>query len=152
MKSILLSAAVFAVAFQNHIAIKNKPGEPSDLTTKKNLMNEIKSVKIGRQTWSANNISVPVNGMVCYENSSENCKIFGPLYTYEQALEAEKQFPGWRLPTKKDVEELIAFLGGKPMAGSKMKQGGDSGFNALMAGFREADDGKYYRLHEQTGF
>jgi len=110
------------------------------------------TVKIGNQTWSAQNISIPIEGTVCYENNLENCKTFGPLYTYEQALAIAKQFPGWRLPTKEDVDTLIAFTGGHDKAGKELKAGGSSGFNALLAGYREAKNGKYYRINEQTGF
>jgi uncharacterized protein (TIGR02145 family) len=111
-----------------------------------------KTVKIGSQIWSAENISVPLAGSVCYEDNPENCKTFGPLYTYAQAKEVANKFPGWRLPTKADVDLLIAFLGGEEKAGKELKQGGVSGFNALMAGYRESQNGKYYRINKQTGF
>jgi uncharacterized protein (TIGR02145 family) len=110
------------------------------------------TVKIGNQTWSAQNISIHIEGSVCYENNLENCKTFGALYTYVQALAIAKKFPGWRLPTKVDVDTLIAFLGGHDKAGKELKVGGSSGFNALLAGYREAKNGKYYRINEQTGF
>ncbi len=113
---------------------------------------QFKIVDIGDQTWSAENIAIPVDGTVCYENNAENCKLFGPLYTHAQAVEAAQKFPGWRLPTKTDVDTLISFLGGKALAGKELKVGGSSGFNVLFAGYREALNGKYYRIHEQTGF
>lgn len=113
---------------------------------------EFTTVKIGNQTWAAQNISLPIKGSVCYENNPENCKTFGPLYTYAQALDVTKKFPGWRLPTKEDVYTLIAVLGGQDKAGKELKVGGSSGFNALLAGYREAQNGKYYRINEQTGF
>lgn len=112
----------------------------------------LKTVKIGNQVWSADNIRFPLKGSVCYENNTKNCEIFGPLYTYEQALEVAEKYPGWRLPTKTDIHELIEYLGGAEVAGGKLKVDGSSGFNALMAGFREAQDGQYYRINEQTGF
>ena len=120
------------------------------MASKQNV--EFTTVKIGNQTWSAQNISIPIKGSVCYENNPENCKTFGPLYTYAQALDVAKKFPGWRLPTKEDVDTLIAFLGGQDKAGKELKVGGSSGFNALLAGYREAQNGKYYRINEQTGF
>jgi uncharacterized protein (TIGR02145 family) len=113
---------------------------------------QFETVTIGNQTWSATNISIPVEGSMCYEHDAENCKKFGPLYSYQQALELETKFPGWRLPTKQDVDALISFLGGKTKAGKALKVGGSSGFNALMAGFKEARNGKFYRINEQTGF
>jgi uncharacterized protein (TIGR02145 family) len=113
---------------------------------------QFKTVKVGNQTWVAENISIPINGSVCYDNNSENCKKFGQLYTYKQALDIAKKFPGWRLPTKEDIGILIDYLGGKEKAGKELKVGGTSGFNALLAGYREAQDGKYYRINEQTGF
>ena len=113
---------------------------------------QFKIVNIGDQTWSGENISIPLEGAACYENNPENCKLFGPLYTHAQATEVAENFPGWRLPAKSDVETLMAFLGGKIIAGKALKVGGSSGFNALFAGYRDALNGKYYRIHEQTGF
>ena len=113
---------------------------------------QFKVVDIGDQTWSAENISIPLEGTLCYDNNPANCEFFGPLYTYAQAMEAGQKFAGWRLPTKTDVDILIAFLGGTTIAGKALKVGGSSSFNALFAGYREALNGKYYRIHEQTGF
>ena len=59
------------------------------------------TVKIGNQTWSAQNISIPIEGSVCYENNPENCKIFGRLYTYVQALAIAKKFPDGDCQLKK---------------------------------------------------
>ena len=113
---------------------------------------QFKVADIGDQTWSAENISIPVEGASCYENNPENCECFGPLYTQTQAMEAAQKFPGWRLPTKTDVDILIAFLGGKTLAGKELKVGSSWGFNALFAGYRDALNGRYYRINEQTGF
>jgi uncharacterized protein (TIGR02145 family) len=112
----------------------------------------LETVNIGNQTWSASNVSIPIEGSVCYEDNFEYCKIFGPLYTYHQALEVEKKFPGFRLPTKDDVDILIEFLGGIDNAGKELKVGGRSGFNALLAGFRKPNSGTYERINKQTGF
>ena len=116
----------------------------------KNLM-RLKSVLIGSQIWSHENITLPVDGCVCYDDNPDNCLVFGPLYTYSQALVLVQKFPGWRLPSKEDVDTLISFLGGMSKAGKEIKVGGSSNFNALLAGYR-ATNGKYCRKGEQTGF
>lgn len=113
---------------------------------------QLNSVQIGQQVWTSENVDVLIEGGVCYDNDPQHCKVYGPLYTFEQAITIVNNFPGWRLPSKADVDTLIEFLGGASTAGKELKVGGSSGFNALMAGFREAKNGKFYRINKQTGF
>jgi len=43
---------------------------------------------------------------------------------------------GWHIPTLAEFETLITELGGSAVAGGKMKEGGASGFNGKLTGYR----------------
>ena len=92
----------------------------------------IKSVKIGNQVWMAENMKIPVPGSWCYNDDPAMGNKYGRLYTWDAAKNVCPK--GWRLPTEKDWDQLISFLGGEDIAGSKMKVGGSSGLNVLLGG------------------
>ena len=106
-------------------------------------------IKIGDQIWMSQNLNFKAGkGSFCYDNDSMNCSVYGRLYDWATAL---KVCPaGWHLPTYQDWVDLSAFL--DDQAGEKLKERGndhwngpdavvrgDSGFNALPAGFRGLD-------------
>ncbi|OWV06235.1 fibrobacter succinogenes major paralogous domain-containing protein [Fibrobacter sp. UWH1] len=103
-----------------------------------------KTVKIGNQTWMAENLNYKTKESVCYGNKDANCKEYGRLYTWGGAQNACPA--GWHLPTKEEWEILLKNVGGKETAGRALKSrhgwnddgnGFDNyGFSALPAGFR----------------
>jgi uncharacterized protein (TIGR02145 family) len=127
---------------------------------------EYRWVKIGGQVWMAENLaylpflSDPFNNPTTDSNiwvpgyegldvmeakQTEYYKTYGALYSWKMA---NKYCPtGWHLPDTTEWNELIGFLGGKEIAGGKMKERGtahweapntgatnESGFTALPAG------------------
>jgi uncharacterized protein (TIGR02145 family) len=106
--------------------------------------NVYKTVRIGGQTWMAENLKVtryrdgtPISlvpdgdawsrltsGAFCwYENDpSANRDRCGALYNYYAVADSRKLCPpGWHVPTSAEWQELENYLGGRDEAGDKMK-------------------------------
>lgn len=103
-----------------------------------------KSVKIGTQTWMAENLNYLSENSWCYDNNSSYGSKCGRLYDYETA---KKVCPsGWHLPSDAEWTILTDNLGGEGVAGDKMKSTviwdnngngyNSSGFTGLPGGFR----------------
>jgi len=83
---------------------------------------DYKTVKIGNQTWMAENMNHEVDGSVCYNNYNDDpdyCAKYGRLYTWEAATLVCPI--GWRLPSDDDWDELLGAVGGEDEAGKHLK-------------------------------
>ncbi|MDD4755612.1 MAG: FISUMP domain-containing protein [Prolixibacteraceae bacterium] len=115
--------------------------------------------KIGGQTWMKENLRVqhaPDSTAITtyvYNNDTTLQNLYGRLYTWHVAMNgsveegAQGICPcGWHIPSDKEFKELEIYLGmteseanmvnvwrGSPV-GQRLKAGGDSGYNAQMAG------------------
>lgn len=74
-------------------------------------------------------------GAWCYENSTANGTTYGKLYNWYAVNDPRGLAPqGWNVPSSDDWNELINFLGGKSVAGGKMKESGTEHWNSLNVG------------------
>jgi len=113
---------------------------------------ELKSVKIGAQTWTTKNLDVSTyrNGDVipqvqdekdwielstgawCYYGFQDaNGTTYGKLYNWDAVNDARGLAPiGYHIPTDAEWTKLINYLGGEKIAGKKMKS--TSGWNNMV--------------------
>jgi uncharacterized protein (TIGR02145 family) len=80
-----------------------------------------KTVKIGSQTWMAENLNYATDSSWCLENDEHNCtnKGKGRLYTWEMAMIVCPS--GWHLPSSGEWDDLVYFVGGVSGSGKKLK-------------------------------
>ena len=135
-------------------------------------------VKIGDQVWMAENLRttrfndgtpIPLvtdavewinltSPAYCWQNNDiGNKSVYGALYTW-YTVKSDKLCPsGWHVPTDAEWTILENKLGGRTVAGGKMKETGtehwldpnidatnESGFNALPGGWRDGFTANYY--------
>ncbi len=138
--------------YGNEISFKAAPLKInfSDWITYGNLNDQdgniYKTVKIGEQTWMAENLKakhyqdgslIPIEtslevwkslttGAYCFiDNDTLNKNVYGALYNYYAVADQRKICPtGWHVPTDAEWTVLENFLGGSHIAGMKMKEVG----------------------------
>ena len=103
-----------------------------------------RTVTIGTQTWMAENLNYENGDSFCFEYDEENCERYGRLYPWESAQLACPD--GWHMPSPEEFNTLIDLVGGKAVAGARLKSmegwetgavsTDDYGFTALPAGRR----------------
>jgi uncharacterized protein (TIGR02145 family) len=112
----------------------------------------------GKQ-WMTQNLNIDMPGSYCYNDLSENCSMYGRLYTWEAAKEGCKMLgKEWRLPTNNDWEKMAQHYGGvRTDPGQDGKKAykslihmGDSQLNILFGGTRDVA-GDFSRI-EAHGF
>lgn len=124
------------------------------------------TVMIGAQCWMADNLNIGTridgsndmsdDGSIekyCFDNEETNCDEFGGLYQWDEMMQYSSKAQGicpdgWHLPSLQEWESLEMALGmpeDQATAtsgwqgtdeGDRLKEGGDTGFEALMSGNR----------------
>lgn len=130
--------------------------------------NVYKTVKIGDQTWMAENLRVTKTpdgtAIVSWAPQDLESAVaeYGRMYDWETA---NKVCPaGWHLPSDEEWQKMIDFLGGPMIAGGKIKEAGtahwkapnkgatnETGFTALPNGFRNKK-GKYFNFKNNLAY
>jgi len=102
--------------------------------------NTYRTVKIGHQTWMAENLNYDTSsGSWCYDDDVTNCTKYGRLYNWETAKDVCPL--DWHLPSKNDFVTLISNVGGRGSnAYHALIEGGSSGFDAFLGGWRENNE------------
>ncbi|SHM39754.1 major paralogous domain-containing protein [Fibrobacter sp. UWR3] len=77
-----------------------------------------KTVKIGNQTWMAENLNFKTQDSYCYEDNESKCSKYGRLYKWQVALKACPA--GWHLPSEKEFGVLLDVVGGDSIAGEAL--------------------------------
>jgi len=101
-----------------------------------------KTVKIGNQTWMAENLKFAQDSLVeswCYEDDDFNCEKYGRLYRWMTAVGKTEEecgyqkacsltYPvqgicpeGWHIPSKDELVTLVENAGGPSIAGARLK-------------------------------
>ncbi|MDR2579424.1 MAG: hypothetical protein LBC85_00320 [Fibromonadaceae bacterium] len=96
--------------------------------------NKYRIVKVGNQTWMAENLRYKMPSIKPYDN--------GIYYNWEAAQKACPS--GWRLPSIEDWGQLVNYCRGGETAGEKLKNEGCGGtdefnFSAIMRGYYVTD-------------
>ncbi len=123
------------------------------------------TIEIGNQCWLKDNLNIGnyvlnfsseadhadvknnnLNEKYCYDNKEDNCGLYGGLYDWNEMMNYERREgvqgicpEGWHIPTLTEWNTFIAFFGGETVAGSPVKKGGASGFEAFAGGLRGAN-------------
>ena len=112
-------------------------------------------MKIGEQTWMAENLNFEMADSYCYKDSACYCNKYGRLYTWAAANSACPE--GWHLPSETEWNALFRVVEKRTSIGTSLKsasgwngdEGLDSfGFCALPAGERYIN---HIELRERDG-
>ena len=136
------------VADSTRLSVKVEKGAESFMTDSRDGQT-YKTIKIGEQTWMAENLNYDVpNKSYCYGKVPSNCAKYGRLYEGRVAMEVCPA--GFHLPSPSEWETLFNAVGGQFMAGSVLKSkkgwindenGTDPfGFSAIPAGLGSGID------------
>jgi uncharacterized protein (TIGR02145 family) len=114
-------------------------------------------VLLNNQIWMAVNLSHDDGTESCFYNNSSVNQAYGRLYTGRSASAKTPPAP-WRIPSKQDWQSLFDKCGTATAAYAALIDGGKSGFNAKLGGYRDSNNAfhnltlyGYYRTSSTDG-
>ena len=119
-------------------------------------------VTIGTQTWKNKNLAINdgQGGIYTQTVNYGQGDVVEYYYTWDAAVRVASSIPGWHLPTTSEWDALATAVGGRYVAGTKLKSTygwesdgngtDDYGFSAFPAGNRLRNS--FYYLGTQTSF
>ena len=123
-----------------------RDSQQNDRFTDRRDGQKYRTVRIGRQTWMAENLNYRTGASWCYKDDNSNCEKYGRLYDWNTAKTACPS--GWHLPSREEWNGLES-ASGDDVAGKMLKStngwygngnGIDAnGFSALPGGYRDVD-------------
>jgi len=112
-----------------------------------------KTVKIGTQTWMAENLDYQkASGFGCYGGDPANCTKYGRWYTWDEAKMACPS--GWHLPSRDEWDRLAESVGGTKSSDYETWHKWDGAGKKLKAksGWENTDDGNNGNGTDDFGF
>lgn len=114
-----------------------------------------RTVRIGNQTWMAENLNYRTGNSWCYGNNASNCQKYGRLYDWQTARCACPS--GWHLASGEEWRILSRdddqdnWASSEPLKARSWDGTDAYGFNALPAGFRYIDGNFMYAGNDTFG-
>jgi uncharacterized protein (TIGR02145 family) len=106
-------------------------------------------------TWMTNNLQFETDSSWCHQNDPKNCKKYGRLYTWEDAMTACPD--GWRVPKQDEWMDLSLHIaneewhkkdGGENRLYRRVKIGGQSGLDLSLAGLYDPTTNYFFPIGE----
>jgi uncharacterized protein (TIGR02145 family) len=120
-----------------------------------------KTVKIGSQTWMAENLNYNASGSKCYDDDPANCNIYGKLYDWATAMVLDVNCndeicsdqiqpkhrgvcpSGWHIPSNAEWDQLLRYADGT--------NGTDSPYSSYTAGPKLKSQNSWFQSGFPTG-
>lgn len=152
-KSLIFIILIIVLGINSFAQVTGTFTDPRDKKT-------YKTVKIGTQTWMAQNLAYKTStGCWSYNNDQSIVALYGYLYDWNTAKTVCPS--GWHLPSTDEWIILANYLGGATVAGGKLKEKGtthwqspnvgatnETGFTGIPGGYRYGKDGTFYNFSE----